>query len=70
MTSIKLKQILSHLQSRSIAFKKEAWEQVNGYPEWLPYAEDSYFYKKLREIGKKFFINKKAIVLILKTLKF
>lgn len=26
--------------SRSIAFRKSAWEQVKGYPEWLDFCED------------------------------
>lgn len=48
--------------SRSIAFRKSAWKDISGYPEWLDYAEDTYFDKKLRENGKKFYLNKKAIV--------
>jgi len=28
--------------SRSVAFTKEAWEKVGGYPEWLDYCEDLY----------------------------
>ena len=48
--------------SRSIAFKKKAWKRVKGYPEWLNYAEDTYFNRKLREIGCTFYLNKKAIV--------
>jgi glycosyltransferase involved in cell wall biosynthesis len=37
--------------SRSVAFKKEAWERVGGYPEWLDYCEDLVFDFKLRELG-------------------
>lgn len=48
--------------SRSISFKKSAWEQVNGYPEWLVSAEDTYFNRELRKISKKFYFNKKALV--------
>lgn len=48
--------------SRSIAFKREAWEQVNGYPEWLDYAEDTYYNRELKKIGKKFYLNKNAVV--------
>lgn len=29
--------------SRSVAFLKEAWEKVGGYPEWLDYCEDLIF---------------------------
>jgi glycosyltransferase involved in cell wall biosynthesis len=29
--------------SRSLAFRKSAWEQVGGYPEWLDHSEDLVF---------------------------
>lgn len=35
--------------SRSIAFLKEAWRQVGGYPEWLEHSEDLVFDFALRE---------------------
>jgi glycosyltransferase involved in cell wall biosynthesis len=35
--------------SRSVAFRKEAWEQVGGYPEWLDYCEDLVFDLRLQE---------------------
>ena len=35
--------------SRSIAFTKEAWQAVGGYPEWLDYCEDLFFDFALRE---------------------
>jgi len=35
--------------SRSIAFRKAAWQAVNGYPEWLDYCEDLIFDFALRE---------------------
>lgn len=34
--------------SRSVAFLKEAWAEVNGYPEWLDYGEDLVFDMSLR----------------------
>ena len=37
--------------SRSVAFRKAAWERVGGYPEWLDYCEDLIFDFKLRELG-------------------
>jgi glycosyltransferase involved in cell wall biosynthesis len=37
--------------SRSVAFRKEAWERVGGYPERLDYCEDLIFDFKLRELG-------------------
>lgn len=47
---------------RSIAFKKEAWETVEGYPEWLYTAEDTLFDLRLRKIGMKFALARNAIV--------
>lgn len=35
--------------SRSVAFLKEAWAEVGGYPEWLDYSEDLIFDLALRE---------------------
>ena len=35
--------------SRSVAFRKSAWESVGGYPEWLDYSEDLVFDMALRE---------------------
>lgn len=34
--------------SRSVAFRKEAWRSVGGYPEWLDYCEDLIFDFRLR----------------------
>lgn len=34
--------------SRSIAFRKAAWEAVGGYPEWLDYCEDLVFDLRLK----------------------
>jgi glycosyltransferase involved in cell wall biosynthesis len=35
--------------SRSVAFRKSAWEAVGGYPEWLDYCEDLVFDFRLKE---------------------
>ena len=35
--------------SRSVAFRREAWEAVGGYPEWIDYCEDLLFDFALRE---------------------
>jgi hypothetical protein len=35
---------------------------VNGYPEWLDAGEDTAFDINLREAGKRFYLNKDAIV--------
>lgn len=48
--------------SRSIAFRKQAWKDVGGYPEWLEYGEDTYFDIRLKKAGKRFYLNKKAMV--------
>jgi GT2 family glycosyltransferase len=38
--------------SRSLAFKKEAWQAVGGYPEWLTLTgEDTYFDLELKRHG-------------------
>lgn len=48
--------------SRSVAFRKEAWETVGGYPENLKFAEDTLFDLKLRNAGFKFKVAKDAVV--------
>ena len=35
--------------SRSVAFRKSAWQAVGGYPEWLDHCEDLVFDLRLRE---------------------
>lgn len=37
--------------SRSVAFRRGAWQQVGGYPEWLDYGEDLVFDLALRRVG-------------------
>lgn len=48
--------------SRSIAFRKKAWEKVGGYPEFLDTCEDLYFARELRRNGFKFKTSKDAMV--------
>lgn len=48
--------------SRSIAFRKSAWEAVGGYPEWLDYCEDLVFDFNLRDKFGSFAFAPKAIV--------
>ena len=48
--------------SRSIAFRKDAWKKVGGYPEWLYTAEDTLFNIRLKEAGCKFVFAPDAIV--------
>jgi glycosyltransferase involved in cell wall biosynthesis len=44
--------------SRSVAFRKEAWRTVGGYPEWLDYCEDLVFDFALRKLGPFVFAPK------------
>lgn len=48
--------------SRSVAFKKSAWEKVGGYPEHLDTCEDLVFDKKLQKAGLRFVFQQDAIV--------
>ncbi len=47
--------------SRSVAFRKGAWAEVGGYPEWLDYCEDLLFDMKLREAGYRFVFAPQAV---------
>ena len=47
--------------SRSVAFRKSAWERVGGYPEWLDYCEDLLFDFALRDAGYRFVFAPRAI---------
>jgi len=49
--------------SRCVAFRREAWEAVGGYPEWLTLtAEDALFNHNLRAAGLRFHYAPSAIV--------
>lgn len=48
--------------SRSIAFRKSAWEAVGGYPEWLDYCEDLIFDLRLKTIAAPQVFEPKAVV--------
>jgi glycosyltransferase involved in cell wall biosynthesis len=48
--------------SRSIAFRKSAWEAVHGYPEWLDYCEDLIFDLALRACNFRFTFAPRALV--------
>jgi glycosyltransferase involved in cell wall biosynthesis len=47
--------------SRSVAFRKEAWAAVGGYPEWLDFSEDVVFDLKMREKFGLFAFAPKAV---------
>jgi glycosyltransferase involved in cell wall biosynthesis len=40
--------------SRSVLFRRSAWERAGGYPEWLDYCEDLVFDLALRRTGCRF----------------
>ncbi|WP_322797912.1 glycosyltransferase [Thermoflexus sp.] len=48
--------------SRSVAFRKAAWEAVGGYPEWLDYCEDLVFDFALYERFGPFAFVPEAVV--------
>ncbi len=48
--------------SRSIAFRKSAWQKSGGYPENLSTCEDLVFARHLKKMGFKFKVEKRAIV--------
>jgi glycosyltransferase involved in cell wall biosynthesis len=48
--------------SRSVAFRKVAWEACDGYPEWLDYCEDLIFDSRLRDLYGPFAFAPGAVV--------
>jgi cellulose synthase/poly-beta-1,6-N-acetylglucosamine synthase-like glycosyltransferase len=48
--------------SRSVAFRKEAWQRVGGYPEWLRHCEDLVFNLDLRRDGARLVFTPDAVV--------
>lgn len=48
--------------SRSVAFRKSAWDRVGGYPEWLDYGEDLVFDLRLKALDPDFAFAPDAIV--------
>jgi len=47
--------------SRSVAFRREAWQVVGGYPEWLDFCEDLVFDFALLKAGCKFHFAPEAV---------
>lgn len=48
--------------SRSVAFEKELWHTVGGYPEWIPYCEDVIFDLEIRKkFGKPFYVREPLV---------
>jgi glycosyltransferase involved in cell wall biosynthesis len=48
--------------SRSVAFRRSAWEAVGGYPEWIDYCEDVIFDLRLRARFGRFVFAPEAVV--------
>ena len=48
--------------SRSVAFRRAAWEAAGGYPEWLDFSEDVIFYLALRRKYGPFLFVPEALV--------
>ncbi|MBL8045146.1 MAG: glycosyltransferase [Anaerolineales bacterium] len=48
--------------SRSVAFRKEVWERVGGYPEWLDFCEDVIFDLNVRREFGPFAFQPAALV--------
>lgn len=49
--------------SRSLLFRRSAWEAVGGYPEWLDYGEDLVFDLALKRAGVRFALALDALAL-------
>jgi glycosyltransferase involved in cell wall biosynthesis len=47
--------------SRSIAFRRSAWEAAGGYPEWLDYCEDLVFDLRLKQVAPQWAFAPEAI---------
>ncbi len=47
---------------RSVAFRRDAWQRVGGYPEYVDYAEDTDFDMRLKAAGCKFEFAPGAVV--------
>jgi len=49
--------------SRNVAFRRQAWADVGGYPEWLTLtAEDALFNFELYQTGRRFFYQRSAVI--------
>jgi glycosyltransferase involved in cell wall biosynthesis len=48
--------------ARSVAFRREAFEQAGGYPEWLPIGEDMHLNLQWRDLGVNMALAPEAVV--------
>ena len=48
--------------SRSVAFRRSAWEAIGGYPVWMSFSEDLLFDMALKNRGYRFTFAPRAVV--------
>jgi Glycosyl transferase family 2 len=48
--------------ARSVAFRREAFEEAGGYPEWLAIGEDMYLNRRWRDLGMRMELAAGAVV--------
>ncbi|MGH2676984.1 MAG: glycosyltransferase [Actinomycetota bacterium] len=48
--------------ARSVAFRREAFERAEGYPEWLPIGEDMHLNLRWRDLGVNMALAPRAVV--------
>lgn len=48
--------------SRSVAFRRQVWKEVGGYPEWMTFSEDLLFDMALKNRGYRFVFAPEAVV--------
>jgi glycosyltransferase involved in cell wall biosynthesis len=48
--------------ARSVAFRREAFEEAGGYPEWLDIGEDMYLNRRWRGLGSRMELAREAVV--------
>lgn len=48
--------------SRSVAFRRLAWQELGGYPEWMDFSEDLLFDMALKNRGYRFAFAPEAVV--------
>lgn len=48
--------------SRSVAFTRDLWRRSHGYPEWLPWGEDTLFNELCLKVDSRYVVAKNALV--------
>lgn len=54
--------IITFHSARNLAFRKEIWTHIGGFPEWLDYCEDAFFNIELKKRGYNFHYSPMAEV--------